>query len=166
MLALQRTVGNRAVGAMLARDASTAEAEPADAKSPGGSRAAIELGSLGKIALDSWSLGMSGGAGSSVGGGGSGKQKPQDVSLQSQGGKHSPKLAEAVAKGKQYESAVIDAGHVVFRMTDVIVSSYQAGGGEKRDKDGSGPESWSINFAEFEPQYRKKDQHDRDERDL
>jgi type VI protein secretion system component Hcp len=155
VLALQRTVGNRAVGAMLARDATTAEAEPADAKSPGGSRAAIEMGSLGKIALDSWSLSISGGAGSF---GGGGWQKPRDMSLQSQGGKHSPKLAEAVAKGTHYESAVIDAGHVVYRMADVIVSSYQTGGGEKRDKDGSGPESWSINFAKIEPEYRKKDQ--------
>ena len=161
MLALQRTVGNRAVGAMLARDATTAEAEPADAKSPGGSRAAIEMGSLGKIALDSWNFPTSGG----TGGGHGGSQKPRDISLQSQGGKHSPKLAEAVAKGTPYESAVIDAGHVVYRMTDVFVSSYQPGGGEKHDKDGSGPESWSINFAEGEPEYRNKDQHDRDERD-
>jgi type VI protein secretion system component Hcp len=158
VLALQRTVGNRAVGAMLARDATTAEAEPADAKSPGGSRAAIEMGSLGKIALDSWSLATSGGAGSPGGGGHRGSQRPQDMSLQSQRGKHSPKLAEAVVKGTHYESAVIDAGHVVYRMGDVIVSSYQPGGGEKPDEDGSGPESWSINFAKFEPEYRKKDE--------
>lgn len=159
MLALQRTVGNRAVGAMLARDATTAEAEPADAKSPGGSRAAIEMGSLGKIALDGWSFATSGGAGSLGGGGHGGSQKkPQDMSLQSQGGKHSPKLAEAVAKGRHYESAVIDAGYVVHRTADVIVSSYQTGAGEKRDKDGSGPESWSINFAKIESEYREKDQ--------
>jgi len=152
VLALQRTVGNRAVGAMLARDAKAAEAEPMDAKAPAGAGAHIALGELGKIALES--IAPPGGGAVGSGGSGSAELKFDQLNLTSRTGDHSAKLGEAMAKGKHFESAVIDAGRVVYRMTDVIVSSLvHSGSGD--GKDASGMESWSISFAKLSYEYRE-----------
>jgi len=150
VLALQRTVGNRAVAAMIARDARANEAEPVDAKPQAASRAVIEMGALGKIPIESWSLGRR----ASSSGSGTGMVDFQNMTLTGRGGKHSPKLWQAVAEGKHFESAVVDAGHVVHRLTDVVVMSYQTSGGGDGDED-SVQESWSVDFARYEVEYRE-----------
>jgi hypothetical protein len=150
VLALQRTVGNRAVSAMIARDAKPGQAEPKDAAPKGGSRATIELAELGKLPLLSYSSGAHQGPT-----GGSGVDKAsKDMTLTTKVGQHSAKLMEAAAKGKPFDSAVIDAGFMVIHMKEVFITGVQVSGGGG-EKDADALETWTINYGAIEWKYKK-----------
>jgi type VI secretion system secreted protein Hcp len=113
-----------------------------------------------EIDVISWSFGatqlgsMAGG-----GGGGAGKVSMQDFTFQMQMCKATPKLLLHCANGKHIPSAIFTARkagetqqeYMKVKFTDILVSSYQTGGG------GENPmESISLNFAKIEFEYREQ----------
>ena len=91
----------------------------------------------GEIELESYSWGETQSARSGPGaGGGAGKVQMQDFSFVMQANKASPKLLLACATGQHLKQATLTARKagktrqefLVFRFTDVLVSSYQTGG--------------------------------------
>jgi hypothetical protein len=149
VLALQRTIGNRAVGAMLARQADPAvtdpaaaeEALPTDASQAAGAQATVP--GVGTIALDSVSQSASG-RDSGVGGRGGHGPASQDIFFSSRVGEHSPKLQQLLIKGTAVDVVLILGGRQMT-LKSAIVSSYQvAAGGEVE------METWSLNFQAIE----------------
>jgi type VI secretion system secreted protein Hcp len=108
----------------------------------------------------SWGETNSGGLAGPGGGGGAGKVAVQDFHFVKRFSKASPSLFLACASGKHLKSAVLTvrkAGKgqqefLVYKFTDVFVSSYQTGGSAE---DPEGPiDQISFGFARIEVEYR------------
>jgi type VI secretion system secreted protein Hcp len=96
----------------------------------------------GEIQLESFSWGETNASGVVMGGGGgAGKVQMQDLVVTMLVSKASPKLMLGCATGKHYKEAVLTvrkAGksqqeYLVFKFTDVMVTSYQTGGSAQSD---------------------------------
>ena len=114
----------------------------------------------GEIELQSFSWGAVQSAGAGAGGRGSraGKVSMQDLHFVTRVSKASPKLMLACATGKHIKLATLVARKagkdqqefLVYKFTDVLVSSYQTGGTE-----GDVPtDQISFNFARLDVEYR------------
>jgi hypothetical protein len=154
LLQLQRTAGNRAVGAMLARDTTTAE--PADAKkeaAPSGPHVIVP--GVGTIPIESFSLSLvkrrpPPGRDTSEEGPSDDKGKKDedlpggDVSFMSLQGKHSPELFRWSMAGEAKDLVVVvPKGTTTTRVTlkGCLVTVYTTDPGH-----GSSPvESWMVN---------------------
>src|SRR5207244_10037375 len=115
----------------------------------------------GEIELESFSWGeTSSGAVHAGGGGGAGKVQIQDLHFVMRVNKASPTLMLACATGKHIKQAVLSARKagkeqlefLVFKFSDLLVSSYQTGGSEQ----GAVPplDQISFNFSRVEMEYR------------
>ena len=113
-----------------------------------------------EIDIEAWSWGETNAAGpAGGGGGGAGKVAMQDFHFVMRANKASPKLFLACASGQHVKSAVLTARKagkdqqefLIVKMTDVLVSSYQSGGGEAVDVP---TDQLSFNFSKLEVQYR------------
>jgi type VI secretion system secreted protein Hcp len=106
----------------------------------------------------SWGETNSGGAGRGTGGG-AGKVSMQDLVVMTQTSKASPQLLLACASGQHFKSATLTVRKsgkdqqefLVYKFTDVRVSSYQTGGSTGSD---SPQDSTALNFARIEVEYR------------
>src|SRR5262245_35706568 len=113
----------------------------------------------GEIDIESFSWGVSNmGTGGHGGGGGAGKATFQDFHFHTHISKASPKLFLACATGEHFKKAVLTcrkAGkeqqeYLKITLTDVLVSSYQNGGGSG----GVLPsDQGALNFAKMEVEY-------------
>jgi hypothetical protein len=132
IIALQRTVGNQAVAAMLAR-----EAAPKQEPAPG---LAI-LDGIGTIPLESVSLGE-------VHKGGS-REKPvttREVNVMSKQGAHSSALQRASIDGKPFEVELLIGDKVRVKLHKAMISSFSMSG-----HGGDGPmDSWTLNAESIE----------------
>lgn len=109
----------------------------------------------------SWGVSQAGGYGYG-GGGGVSKANVQDLSVSFRQCAASPKLMEACASGKHFDSALLtcykasgdkQAKYLEIEMTDLIVSSYQTGG----SGDDMPIESATLNFAKVKQEYFEQD---------
>ena len=114
----------------------------------------------GEIDLESFSSGETNSGGHGAGGGGAGKVSVQDLHFVMKLNKASPKLLLACAMGQHLKQAVLTgrkAGKqqqefLVYKFTDLLVSSYQTGASAE---DLEGPlDQVSFNFARIEMEYR------------
>lgn len=88
--------------------------------------------------------------GSATGGAGAGKIKFNEFTIKKTTDQSSPVFSKAATKGTHFPRAVISlrkAGggrqeYLVIKLEDVVISSYQSGGGE-----GSGPETVALRFT-------------------
>jgi len=152
LLELQRTAGNRAVGAMLARDTTTAE--PADAKKqavPSGPHVIVP--GIGAIPVESFSLSV---AKQGPGGGPDTEERPKkdkgkqddelpggDVSFTSKQGEHSSELFRWSHQGPAKDLViVVPKGETVVRITlkNALITSFNLSSGGDADY-----ESWTVN---------------------
>lgn len=115
----------------------------------------------GEIQLESFSWGETNpGTAHGGGGGGAGKVQMQDLHFVMQINKASPKLMLACASGKHIKQAVLTARKagkaqqefLVFKFTDLLVSSYQTGGSQHAEV--LPMDQVSFNFARIELEYR------------
>jgi len=114
----------------------------------------------GEIELESFSWGETNPGAAGGGGGGAGKVHIQDLHFVTRVNKASPKLMLACATGKHIKQAVLTARKagkaaqefLVFKFTDLLVSSYQIGG--SHDSDVVPTDQISFNFAKIELEYR------------
>ena len=120
----------------------------------------------GEIQLTSFSWGMSnpGSLSSAGGGAGAGKSVAQDFHFASPSSKASPKLMMECASGKHIQSAVLsvvsgrsrDAFYKIT-LTNVLISSFQTGGGEAANGNDQVPQDQvSLNFAAISFEYRSQ----------
>ena len=142
-LELQKTAGNRAVGAALSRwglpwiPVTRAPQWPKEAQ-------VIVDGTV--IPLSSWSW-ANRGAGAGVGTGtGRGKAEFNEIVVTTALGEHSTDLALSTAQGRHIKTVIIvvpgkDGKGVTITLTDVLISSYQISGDQ---------ESWSLSFGSKE----------------
>ena len=99
------------------------------------------------------------GGGGGGGGGGAGKVQMQDFSFTTHVTKASPKLMLACAAGQHIKQALMTARRagkdqlefLVYKFTDLLVSSYQTGGSQGEDVP---TENILLNFARIEVEYR------------
>lgn len=114
----------------------------------------------GEIELESFSWGETQQASAAQrAGGGAGKVSMQDFHFTTFVNKASPKLFLACATGKHIKEATLVARKagkdqqefLVYKFTDVVVSSYQTGGSEG---DTVPTEQISFNFARIDVEYR------------
>jgi hypothetical protein len=147
LLELQRTAGNAAVARLIAAttaprrlarqvDAPEDEAVPLDQAGAAGSSSTLSLADIGSgLAVESYSLppGTRGGG------------ELKEVSITRRLDKHSATIQRRAATGERIASAEIVAkrgsGAFVFKMSEVLVSSYTVG---SRDES----ETFTLNFAE------------------
>jgi type VI secretion system secreted protein Hcp len=116
----------------------------------------------GEIELESWSFGVSNNSSALQGGGsGSGKSNPLDLNITKKTDKASARLAQAVAMGDHFKSAILTvrkAGgtqqeYLTITLSDVFISSYQAGG----SGGGNLPmEQLSLNYAKILQEYKEQ----------
>lgn len=113
-----------------------------------------------EIDVESWSWGESNsGTHSGGGGGGAGKVAMQDFHFTMKVNKASPKLMLACATGEHIAEAKLTcrkAGkeqqeYLIFKFTDLLVSSYQTGGSHG---DLVPSDQISLNFAKVEVEYK------------
>jgi type VI secretion system secreted protein Hcp len=113
-----------------------------------------------EIELESFSWGeTNSGAAGRGGGGGAGKVSMQDLVVMTRTSKASPQLLLACASGQHFKSATLTVRKsgkgqqefLVYRFSDVLVSSYQTGGSAGSD---SPNDSAALNFAKIEVEYR------------
>jgi len=117
-----------------------------------------------EIELESWSWGetQSGTHGAGTGGG-AGKVSMQDFHFVMKVNKASPKLFLACAKGEHIADAVLTcrkAGgkqepFLVYKFTDLLISSYQSGGSGHGDIVPT--DQISFNFTKIEVEYKAQD---------
>ena len=118
----------------------------------------------GEIDLESFSWGeTNAGAHAGGGGAGAGKVTMQDFHFATKVNKASPVLFLSCAMGKHLKEAIFTARKagkgqqefLVFKFTDLLISSYQVGGAEA----GAGVpmDQVSFNFARVEYSYRAQD---------
>lgn len=116
-----------------------------------------------ELQISSWSWGATNSGSNPIGGGaGSGKVNMQDFHFVIQYGKHSPKVMEAVATGKHIKEATLTcrkAGgqqeeFLVWKFTDLIISSYQTGGSDKSEV--LPMDQCSFGFAKIEQEYKEQ----------
>ena len=114
----------------------------------------------GEIELESFSWGESNAAPPAGGGGGAGKVQVQDLHVVAHVNKASPTLMLACATGKHLKEAVLTARKagkgqqefLVFKFTDVLVSSYQISGTGQGDTPPT--DAIAFNFGKIEMEYR------------
>lgn len=116
----------------------------------------------GEIELESWSFGVSNTSSMlQGGGGGSGKSMPLDFHMTKKTDKATARLAQAVAMGDHFKSAIITvrkAGgtqqeYLTITLSDVFISSYQAGG----SGNGNLPmEQLSLNYSKILQEYKEQ----------
>lgn len=116
----------------------------------------------GEIELETWSFGLSNPSSAlKPGGAAAGKSVPGDFIATKKNDKSSPRLAQAVAMGDHFKSAIITvrkAGgtqqeYLSITLSDVFISSYQLGG------TGGGVlpvESISLNYAKMVQEYKEQ----------
>ena len=141
VLALQRSAGNRAVSAMLAR-----EPAPADAKAPPAAAATAKLSGVGTIPLLSVSFDAGRGIPPPTGRGGDREAAgPREIVVTSRQGKHSSLLAKAaVSGGPMTVEIVMGQGKLMLTLENALISSYSTSGGAEGE---GGLESWTLNFS-------------------
>jgi type VI secretion system secreted protein Hcp len=115
----------------------------------------------GEIELESFAWGETSSAGQAGPvGGGAGKVSVQDLHVAMRFSKASPALILACANGKHIKSAVLTARkagkgqqeYLVYRFTDVLVTSYQTAGSAQ---EGAVPfDAVSLAFGKIELEYR------------
>ena len=133
VLALQRSAGNQAVSAILAR----APADKDKEKEAAATGPTATVASIGTIPLNSVGIDV----GRLAGGAGGAKQRelPREVSLSSQLGRHSAELARAAASGTPLGDVEIRIPRgkttVVLTVKNAMVSDYRTSGES---------ESWQI----------------------
>jgi hypothetical protein len=150
VLALQRSAGNQAVSALLARSPDDAKPKAPDKKpeTPAVAGARATLPGIGTIAIQSAQLAHMAGVGSH---GGTGRVHVQDMTCTSKTGEHSAKLMRATLDGKPMDVEIIlprGKGSLRIKLTGAIVSGYNTSGG--------GPdatESWTLNFQAIEQSF-------------
>jgi len=158
LFALQRSAGNRAVSAMLARAPDTAA--PTDdkgAKTTSGPRATLP--GIGTIALMSINLDVGGGAG---GGGGGGSESVREITITSRQGPHSTKLHKAALDGNAMDVVIsLPRGEKTVRLSlkGAIVSSYRPSNSE-----GEAIESWTLDFSAIKHEIEGETDESEDER--
>ena len=134
ILALQRTAGNHAVAAMLAREA---KPKPAAAPSPG---LAILQG-IASIPCLSVQLNQHAGSPHSQGK----DAPPSELVIAAKQGDHSPVLENAARSGLAFEADVFIGDQVHLKLHKALVSSYRL------DNAPDGPvESWTLNSESVE----------------
>ena len=115
----------------------------------------------GEIELESFSWGETQSARAGGGGGGAGKVQMQDFNFVMTVNKASPKLILACATGQHLKQATFVARKagkaqqefLVYKFTDVLVSSYQTGGS---GGEGLPMDQVSFNFGRIEVEYRSQ----------
>jgi hypothetical protein len=131
MLALQRTVGNHAVAALLAREAP--KQEPA--------HALAIIDGLGAIPLESVSLGNEQKGGS--------REKPvttREISAMSKQGEHSAALQRASVEGQVFEVELLIGDKLRVKLHKAMISSFSTNG-----HGGDGPmDSWALSAESIE----------------
>ncbi len=149
LLALQRTAGNRAVGALLARQPKpTAPKEKPKAPAPAATGNRVVFPGVGTIPIES--IQMGGGRTPPGPGSGGDREAPPSVSeivVTSLQGDHSPALFRASIDGKGVDVEIIlEHGKeaVVIELTNAIVSNYSVSGS---GGEGTPRESWTLNFT-------------------
>ncbi len=138
VLALQRSAGNRAVGSMLARDATTAEpadAKPADEKAPGSRCVYPGIGTIPLLAVQ---LG-----GSSIG---RGRRNPDaedsgEIVVVSEQGEHSAKLMQEAQSGSGKDVEIQMTGLKIL-LKNALISAYSV---DSRGDD-KPTESWTLSY--------------------
>ena len=138
VLELQRTVGNRAARTILAREPTEADTRR---------EATIDVDGVGVIPLLSWSFGVSNPTTGGTGGRG-GEAPKADISVSSEQGDHSPKLAQSVTRGKHIATAVITGRGVTVTLKNVYVSSYSVSSGGS-----ASTEQWTLSYESIEYKY-------------
>ena len=141
MLALQRSAGNRAVSALVAR---TPDDMKKGVEKAEGASATLE--GIGTIPILSVSFPPAR-AGTGGSGGDREQSSPHELVLTSKVGEHSASLVKAAGDGRQMtvEIVVPGKGAMLLKLTGAIVASYQTSG--------RGPdemESWTLNFKAIE----------------
>jgi hypothetical protein len=136
VLALQRSAGNHAVSAMLAR-------EPADAKAPPAAAATARLPGIGTIPLQSVSLDPGRFQGPAGGGGERSRATTREIVVTSRQGKHSSLLARAAISGGPMTVEIVMAqGKLKLTLENALISSYSTAGGSEGEI-----ESWTLDFS-------------------
>ena len=116
-----------------------------------------------EIEIESFSWGLSqSGSLATGGGGGAGKASFQDLHFTTPVSRASPKLFFACASGQHVPEATLTvrkAGQVpveflVYKLSDVVISSYQEAGAAAGD--GLPMDSFSFNFAKIEVSYKEQ----------
>jgi type VI secretion system secreted protein Hcp len=130
-------------------------------KIDGVSGESVDARHKGEIELEAFSWGeMSSGGHAGPGGAGAGKVAIHDLQFVMRFNKASPALLLACANGKHLKSAVLTARkagkgqqeYLIYKLTDVIVSSYETGGSAHET---AGPtDQVSLGFARIEIEYR------------
>jgi len=132
MIALQRTVGNHAVAAMIAREA-------APKQQPAHTLAIVE--GLGTIPLESVSLGEAQKGGS--------REKPvttREIGVMSKQGDHSSALQLASQNGTAFEVELLIGEKLRVKLHKALIASFAVNG-----HGGEGPmESWTLNAESIE----------------
>ena len=141
MLALQRTVGNHAVAAMLAREAKPKQEAPA--------HAVAFISGIGSIPLLSFSM-PEPQTGSHAAPGGDrekpAKPPPRDFDVMSKQGNHSSALSRAYSQGGTFEVELLVGEHLRLKLHKALIAAYSMGDGA-----GDGPlESWTLNAESVE----------------
>jgi len=112
----------------------------------------------GEIEVLSWSFGASNPSSvGSGGGGGTGKVVIQDFHFMAKTGIQSPLLFLATAQGEHFKKATLtcrkagekQVDYIKIKLTDVLVSSYQAGAADAPD-DNLPRDQFSLNFSKIE----------------
>jgi type VI secretion system secreted protein Hcp len=116
----------------------------------------------GEIELESWSFGVSNASSMLHGtGGGAGKSVPGDFHASKKNDKSTARLAQAVAMGDHFKTAIITvrkAGttqqeYLTITLSDVYISSWSANG----SGNGALPmESLSLNYAKMVQEYKEQ----------
>lgn len=81
-----------------------------------------------------------------------GKRQHKPFVITKEVDKSSPKLAEAVAKGKVFKTVEVSDGSMTYTFQDCIISSIQASPGSGGDRP---MESLSLNYTKIEMSYNK-----------
>src|SRR5215203_1336714 len=145
LLALQRSAGNRAVAAMLARDSKAPpkpKADKAAPPKPTGPHVTIE--GIGMIPLESFQWGSH----QRAGGHGGGQPQVTEMRFSSKIGPHANDLLRATLSGEAHDAEIVyptKDGELRIKLKGAIVSSYSVSG-EGKDA----IESWTLNFTSVE----------------
>jgi hypothetical protein len=148
VLRLQRSAGNRAVAAMLARDTTKSPEKPKDGKGAAAGGPRVVFPGIGEIPIHS--LQWAGGRGAPGTGGGK-ADSPKEVAFTSTVGEHSTALLRESLTGDAKDVEVVWPSHDgkgMLRITlkAALVSTYTTSGGDPP------METWALNFQAVEIQ--------------
>lgn len=132
IIALQRTAGNHAVAAMIARDAAPRQAEP--------TYGLAVLDGIGTIPLLSVSYAEP------QRGTGAQPVELHDVQVMSKVGEHSSQLQRAAQQGEAFEAEVLAGDKVRLKLHKAAITAFSEGDGHG----GEAIDSWTLNAANIE----------------